>query len=148
MQLSGLKFLILRPHNIYGPRMGFSHVIPELIKKAKEKKVLEVYSPNHTRSFCYIDDAIEQIFRISNSNYKNEIFNIGNDNEEIKIISLAKKILCHLQLNKKIVQKNITKGSPSRRIPDIKKISKIIKIKNFISLDNGIRKILEWDRNE
>ena len=93
------------------------------------KKVLEVYSPNHTRSFCYIDDAIEQIFRISNSNYKNEIFNIGNDNEEIKIISLAKKILCHLQLNKKIVQKNITKGSPSRRILDIKKIFKIIKIK-------------------
>ena len=58
---SGLPVTIVRPHNIYGPRMGMSHVIPELIKKIlflKEGEELDVFSVNHTRTFCYIDDAI------------------------------------------------------------------------------------------
>ena len=90
--LSKHNYLILRPHNIYGPRMGSSHVIPELIKKMKKKECL-VYSPSHTRAFCYIDDAVDQILKLSfkTTNY-NEVYNIGNMKEEIKIFNLAKKI--------------------------------------------------------
>ena len=51
---SGLPYVINRFHNIYGPRMGYSHVIPEIIKKLySSKKKIEVYSPNHSRAFCY-----------------------------------------------------------------------------------------------
>ena len=52
-QLSKIEHIILRPHNIYGPRMGFSHVIPELIKKVfdRENKKITVYSPQHKRAF-------------------------------------------------------------------------------------------------
>ena len=65
--------------------MGFSHVIPELIKKIKNLKNVKVYSPNHTRAFCYIEDAIAQILFIEKRRV-NEIYNIGNPKEEIKII--------------------------------------------------------------
>ena len=144
-QFSNINYLILRPHNIYGPRMGTSHVIPELLEKAKKNKILKIYSPNHTRSFCYIDDAINQIIQISNSKNKNQIFNIGNNKEEIKIKDLAKKILSLLKINKKIIFEKNTEGSPPRRVPKIKKILSKIRIKKFVSLENGIKKMLEWE---
>ena len=59
---AGIPFTIFRPHNIYGPRMGMAHVIPEQLKKAwaaEEGDQLGVHSPDHRRSFCYIDDAVE-----------------------------------------------------------------------------------------
>ncbi len=54
VQLSGFNYLCLRPHNIYGPRMGYSHVIPELIKKIKfqKSKKIKIYSPSHKRAFA------------------------------------------------------------------------------------------------
>ena len=99
VQLSGLKYIILRPHNIYGPHMGFKHVISELIKKMQPTKnnknrTCQIFSPNHTRSFCYIDDAIKQIKNISfNKNSHNKIINIGNSKEEIN------SIRSHMQRN-------------------------------------------------
>ena len=60
---SGLPVTIIRPHNFYGPRMGLSHVIPELKKKVVElnDSSLDVFSVDHRRTFCYIDDAVEMI---------------------------------------------------------------------------------------
>ena len=60
------KAVIFRPHNIYGPRMGMSHVIPELLKKTHfiKNNKLNLFSPNHTRTFCFIDDAIKIIFKL------------------------------------------------------------------------------------
>ena len=55
---SGIPFTIIRPHNIYGPRMGMRHVIPELLERAyntKDNKLM-VFSPTHTRTFCYVND--------------------------------------------------------------------------------------------
>ena len=52
---SNIPFLILRPHNIYGERMGLNHVIPEILKKIKnlkDKELLKVFTPKHTRSFA------------------------------------------------------------------------------------------------
>ena len=100
---SNIPFLILRPHNIYGERMGLNHVIPEILKKIKnlkDKELLKVFTPKHTRSFCYIDDAINQIIKLTNSSFKNEDFNIGNDKDEISIYQLVRK--CLKILNKKI----------------------------------------------
>ena len=61
MLYSGLPFQIIRPHNIYGPRMGFRHVVPQLTTKAVLGKdgALELYSADHTRSFCFVTDAVE-----------------------------------------------------------------------------------------
>ena len=149
-QLSRLQYIILRPHNIYGPRMGFSHVIPELIKKIilEKKKISKktiVYSPNHTRAFCYIDDAIDQIIQLSLSrNVNNKIFNIGNMKEEIKIIDLAKKIKKIIYKKSKLIRGRITIGSPKRRVPDMSKTIKKTKLKKFTNLDNGLNKTIRW----
>ena len=59
---SGLPFTIVRPHNFYGPRMGLSHVVPQLLQRiheAADGDELVVYSIDHQRTFCFIDDAVE-----------------------------------------------------------------------------------------
>ena len=148
---SNLRYLILRPHNIYGPRMGFSHVIPELIKKIsiiKKNNPLELNSFDHKRAFCYIDDAINQIYLITKSKIVNEIFNIGNNQEEISIINLYKKII-ELSSRKdvKVIKKNINNFSPIRRLPDMKKIFKYIRKSKYTKLDYGLIKTLNWYKN-
>jgi nucleoside-diphosphate-sugar epimerase len=152
IQLSKINYLILRPHNIYGPRMGFSHVIPELIKKfllekKGKKKYTGIYSPSHTRAFCFIDDAIKQILLLSSDkNNNNEIFNIGNMREEIKIFNLAKKIKEIVFKKSKLKRLSITQGSPVRRVPCMKKTLKKIAFKKFTNLDDGIQKTFNWYR--
>jgi nucleoside-diphosphate-sugar epimerase len=145
-ELSNLNVISLRPHNIYGPRMGYSHVIPEMIKKINSKNnKINIFSPNHTRSFCYIDDAIDQITKISfKKKLKHKIYNIGNPLEEIKIFNLAKKINLLLKKNK-ILKKYIeTTGSPLKRKPDMNRT--FLEIDSFpkINLHEGLKKTINW----
>ncbi len=149
LQLSGLNYVILRPHNIYGPRMGYRHVIPELfLRISKSKNKIKIYSPNHTRAFCYIDDAIKQIMKIAFSkSCTNQIFNIGNKREEIKIFDLARKIHSYVKNNSKIFKGQNTPGSPKKRRPDMEKTLKLFKKFNFTNLDKGLQKTLDWYTN-
>ena len=152
LQLSKLKTIILRPHNIYGPRMGLSHVIPELIVKIlkeqkKSTKSTTVFSPSHKRAFCFIDDAINALELIMKSEKSmGEIFNIGNDKEEIQIIDLSKKLfdMANYQVDTKI--HNAPKGSVQRRCPNISKLRKL-GFEPSISLDEGLIKTLKWYKN-
>ena len=150
IQLSNIKYLILRPHNIYGPRMGFSHVIPELIKKfslekKKKKKNTIVFSPSHKRAFCYIDDAIDQIKKLTfTKRSENKIFNIGNMEEEITMFNLAIKLKNLIYVKSKIKKGKDTLGSPIRRIPDMNNTLKITKIKKLTSLNDGLKKTVNW----
>jgi len=150
VQLSKSNYLIIRPHNIYGPRMGCSHVIPELIKKLfLEKKEITkkslVFSPNHKRAFCYIDDAVDQIISLAlNPKTNNQIFNIGNMNQEIKIIDLAKKIKNLVFKKSNLVRGRVTKGSPTRRVPNMIKTIKKTKIKKFTNIDKGLLQTVSW----
>ena len=150
VQFLNNNYLILRPHNIYGPRMGYRHVIPELIKKInqeknKKKNKTYVFSPSHKRAFCYIDDAIKQIIQLSfNKKVKNSIFNIGNMKEEINMFNLAKLIKKKIYNKSKLKKGKITEGSPKRRIPDMTKTLRFIKLKKFTSLNDGIDKTTDW----
>jgi len=146
VELSGFDFINLRPHNVYGPRMGFSHVIPELIKKFKGKeRRIKIYSPTHKRAFCYVDDAINQMVKLAfNKKANNFSFNIGNNEEEIKIFDLAKKIKILLKSKKEIIKGKNTPGSPIRRVPDIQKTNKLIKKFKFTNLDQGLENYTNW----
>ena len=106
-------FTIFRPHNIYGPRMGMRHVIPELcVVRRTETGSIKVYSPEHTRTFCFVDDAVEQIFSLMRKqNALGETFNIGNEMPEISMAELAEIIV-------KIVDKDLAL-SP-RGIPQVR----------------------------
>jgi len=149
---SGLPFTILRPHNIYGERMGFSHVIPELLKKAyfiENKCPIEVASTNHSRTFCYIDDAISQIILAASlSVFQGVTVNIGTQSSEIKILDLAIKItkMVSYDLNKiiDITPSDNAPGSVSRRCPDMSLMYKLSGFISATSLDEGLIKTYEW----
>ena len=143
---SNIPFIILRPHNIFGERMGMSHVIPELIKKIhKSKKNLKLNNSNHKRSFCYIGDAVSMmILLMKNSKAVNRTYNLGDPNNEISILNLAKKLIKFSKSNKKIIKINHENFSVQRRLPDIKKILEDTRFKKKSNFDINLRKTYDW----
>ena len=142
------KMIIFRPHNVYGPNMGNEHVIPEIINKIKnalkyKKNYIKIQGTgNETRSFNYINDFVGGIKLLINKRLKFETFNIGNS-EEVKINYLAKKIMKKMNVNLKIKYQNLTKGSTSRRCPNINKIKKLGYKINY-PLDKGLEDTIIW----
>ena len=146
---SGIPFTVFRPHNVYGPRMGMSHVIPELLQRARkepENGVLEVASPSHKRAFCYIDDAIEQIVRMAGSELTiNQVLNLGNQDAENSIEEVAETVLKVLgREDISIKALDDTPGSPSRRCPDMTKTNEAINFKSQVGLREGTEKTYAW----
>jgi nucleoside-diphosphate-sugar epimerase len=144
---SGVPFTIFRPHNVYGPRMGMSHVIPEQLLKAHNANAndtIEVFSPSHTRSFCYIDDAVEFMFSLLEDKCEGLVFNLGSDFNEISMLDLVK--ICHDIMGKKlsIIEKGDTTGSPTRRAPDISLAKNLLGYQPIIPLEIGVEKTYTW----
>lgn len=146
-----LKKIIFRPHNIYGPAMGFEHVIPDIIKKIikqtkslkKNNCMIKIQGNGlESRSFCYVEDAVKGIVLASNKGKNREIYNIGNQ-DEIKIKNLIYKIGKILKVKVKIKSGKLQEGSASRRVPSIKKIKKL-GYKSFNSLEIGLTKTVNW----
>jgi len=140
------SFTIVRYHNVYGPRMGMEHVIPEILYRAKMgENPLSVYSPDHSRAFCYIDDAIKATIRSMRNRCTNgKTINIGNDLEEIRIKDLAKRILCHAKINVEIVFEKNVNDPIIRRCPDITLARELLEYKPLVSLDQGLEKTIAW----
>ncbi len=144
----GIPFTVVRYHNIYGPRMGFRHVIPEMFKKISDRDVVDVSSPSHTRAFCYIDDAVEATIRCCVSrNTEEMVLNIGNSQEEISIRDLVRKIAAILGREIRINELPDTPGSPVRRCPDVSKLERLTGFRATCSLEEGIRKAYEFYRH-
>ena len=145
---ANIPFVIVRLHNIYGPRMGMQHVIPqwiEKIKKDKKRKTFLIENENHTRTFCFIDDAVEMIRKLAFSNKKNITFNVGNSKPEVKIKDLIHIIFRTMEIKKyKLKSKKSNNFSPKRRVPDMKKFIKEFKYKGQITLSDGINKTYLW----
>ena len=149
-EFSNINFINIRPHNIYGPDMGYAHVVPELIYKIYKNKKVKVFSHNHKRAFCYIDDAIDQIVKLSlKKNIKKETINIGNPTQEINMYNLANKINVIMN-NKAKIKKNIkiTIGSPHRRVPSLSKFQRMVGKIDFTSLNDGLKKTVNWYIND
>ncbi len=148
LQQSNLPFTIIRPHNFYGPRMGMSHVIPELLQKAyraEENGSLEVYSVDHKRTFCYISDAVRMIRMLAeNEAACGEAYNIGNESPEVTIKTVAETVLKVTGKNISIAAKPATAGSPARRCPAMGKTGKCIGFTGEVSLEEGIRRTFAW----
>ena len=148
MNQSGLPFTIIRPHNFYGPRMGMSHVIPELLKKAftaKNGDKLEVFSVDHCRTFCYISDAVKMIRLLAESDKTlGEAYNVGNQQPEVSILKVAEMILEITGKNLLIEAKPATIGSPARRCPEMMKAEQCIAYRGQVCLKDGIERTYSW----
>ena len=122
------KFVIFRPHNVYGADMGNDHVIPEFIirfkKIGKKKNFLIHGTGNEVRSFIHIDDFINGFDRVFQRGKNSEIYNIGTT-EKVKISQLAYLISKNYKKKIKIIRSKLPKGSPSKRCPDIGKIKSL-----------------------
>lgn len=141
-----MPYSIIRYHNIYGPRMGFEHVVPEFCKRIYDKcDPFELFGGDETRAFCYITDCVDATIKTMRSKKTdNEIVHIGNDTEEVRIIDLAKLILC---ISNSKVQLKINKapsGSVKRRCPDISKIKILSGYNPKVGLNQGLMLTLDW----
>ena len=143
----GLKYTILRLHNIYGDRMGDNHVIPDLFSKFQTNN-FEVHGVDQTRTFCHIDDALSQIQNLTFKNEgTNEIFNIGVE-DEIRIKDLAQMILDILEIDASITELSPFKGSVNRRVPNMSKLKAHNHYENSVSLNSGLKQYYSWLKNQ
>lgn len=148
---SGLPVTIVRPHNIYGPRMGLSHVIPQMLERAhklRDGDDFNVWSVDHTRTFCFIDDAVEIIRRATESDTcLNKVINLGSQAPEITIGKLADVVLGVVGRKAVIVPQEPHSGSPARRCPDMSLTSSLVGYEAQCSLEEGVRQTWEWYRD-
>ena len=147
---SGLPFTIIRPHNVYGPRMGMAHVIPQLLEKAyraKEGGTIEVFSIDHRRTFCFIEDAVEMIARAAaTASCAGEVLNVGNQSPEVTIGELAEVILRTVGKRLTIHAEPATPGSPTRRCPDMSRMTELTGYRARVSLEEGVGRTYAWYR--
>ena len=140
------KMSMIRYHNIYGPRMGFEHVMPEFIMRIlKKEKPFSIFGGEETRAFCYIDDAVEATRLVMESEKtNNQMVHIGNSNEEVTIINLAKILFTISKETPDIEVKPAPEGSVQRRCPDISKLQNLTGFKPKISIHEGLNRMFVW----
>ncbi|MBU8772086.1 NAD-dependent epimerase/dehydratase family protein [Cytobacillus oceanisediminis] len=143
------KSRILRYHNIYGPRMGFDHVIPEVIMRTlKNENPMNAYGANQTRAFCYISDAIEATIGVGLELEDPHLtVNIGNSGEETPIRNLYETITKMVGNVPELNEKSAPLGSVNRRCPDVSLLEGLIGYSPKISLQEGLIETINWYKN-
>lgn len=144
----GLETRIARIFNTYGPRMRLNdgRVIPAFIGQALRGEDLTVFGDGkQTRSFCYVDDQIEGLYRLLLSDYSLPV-NIGNP-YEITILDFAKEVIKLTASKQKIIYKDLPQDDPLQRQPDISKAKEILNWEPKVTREDGMRKTYDYFRN-
>lgn len=144
------RAIIFRPHNVYGPDMGWEHVIPQFalrMKKLFEERQGSVDFPiqgtgNETRAFIYIDDFVAALLRVIEDGKTLNIYHIGTS-QETSISELARMMACCFNREILIVPGPLLPGSTPRRCPSIAKLTKLGFVPK-ISLPLGLAKTVAW----
>jgi dTDP-glucose 4,6-dehydratase len=136
---------IIRIFNTYGPRMRINdgRVVPNFIYQAINNKPITVYGTGkQTRSFCYIDDLVEGIFRLMNAN-TNEPVNLGNPTE-FTILELASLIIKLTGSKSRIIFKPLPQDDPKQRCPDISRAKRLLKWQPKVTLREGLTRTIPY----
>ncbi|TAN60496.1 SDR family oxidoreductase [bacterium] len=149
---------IVRIFNTYGPRMrkNDGRAIPNFISQALTNEPLTVYGRGlQTRSFCYVDDLIGGIINLlmakdgprpkGKNGWCHCPVNIGNPNE-MRLIDLAKTIIRLSESKSRVLHKPLPVDDPKQRRPDISKAKRYLKWQPNVGLETGLRKTIEWFR--
>lgn len=151
-QVYNVPVKMVRPFNVYGPgiRPDDYRVLPNFIEHALRKESLPIHGRGHnTRSFCYIADAIEAIFRVLFSKEHGESFNIGNPSPEISVKDLAELVAKAMPYPVEIRHIDpphavYATSDPKRRCPDITKLQERTGFQPKYSLNNGLKRTIQW----
>lgn len=145
------RVTIFRPHNVYGPDMGWEHVIPqfslrmkELCSQNKDKQVLFPIqgTGEETRSFIFIDDFVDGLMLMMEKGEHLGIYHIGTM-EEVSIATVAMEIGKHFGRDVTVVPGKLAEGGTMRRCPDIAKLKRL-GFNPCITLEQGIRATVAW----
>jgi nucleoside-diphosphate-sugar epimerase len=145
------RALIFRPHNVYGPDMGFEHVIPQFAVRLK--RVIAEHangvvpfpiqgSGRETRSFCHVDDLVQGVLVMRDKGEHLGIYHVGTT-EEVTIADLARRIAAIARREIALEPSAVLQGSTPRRCPDISKLS-ALGYRPGVPLDEGLPPTLEW----
>jgi dTDP-glucose 4,6-dehydratase len=141
----GLETRIVRIFNTYGPRMRLNdgRALPAFIGQALRGEDLTVFGDgSQTRSFCYVDDLVEGIYRLLLSDYAYPV-NIGNPTE-ISLLDFAKEILALTGSDRQIIFKPLPVDDPKQRQPDITKAKNLLGWEPKVSRSEGLRVTYEY----
>jgi dTDP-glucose 4,6-dehydratase len=141
----GLETRIIRIFNTYGPRMRLNdgRVLPAFIGQALRGEDLTIFGDgSQTRSFCYVADLVEGIYRLLLSDYAQPV-NIGNP-AEITIKEFAEEIINLTGTDQKVVYKELPKDDPKQRQPDITKAREILNWEPKVSREEGLKITLDY----
>jgi dTDP-glucose 4,6-dehydratase len=136
---------IVRIFNTYGPRMRLNdgRVVPAFVSQALTNKPITIFGKGtQTRSFCYVSDLIEGIYRLMLSDYDLPV-NIGNPNE-MTMLQFAEAILKATRSSSKIVHRPLPQDDPKQRKPDIAKAKKLLKWEPQVPLNEGMAKTIAY----
>jgi len=144
------RTIIFRPHNVYGPEMGWEHVIPQfLIRMNKLAKINDnlINFPiqgtgKESRSYIYISDFVDGLMLVLKNGAHLQTYNIGTE-AEISTCELAKEIAKLYGKKIKIVSGKIQKGSTLRRVPNISKLKKL-GFKQKVNINIGLLNTAQW----
>ncbi len=144
----GVETRIVRIFNTYGPRMRLDdgRALPTFMWQALKGKDITVFGDgSQTRSFCYVDDLIEGIYRLSQSDYVEPV-NIGNASE-ISILDFAKEVIELTGSKSKIIFKDLPEDDPKIRQPDTTKAKEILGWNAQVDRKDGLKKTLDYFKN-
>ncbi|MBU0552194.1 NAD-dependent epimerase/dehydratase family protein [Myxococcota bacterium] len=147
----GLEVVIFRPHNIYGPQMGFEHVIPEIVERIIDLSAgltrREIELPiqgdgSETRAFCYIDDGARGAYLAGQHGEAGHIYHLGRE-EETSIRDLILEIGRALDIELRLIPGPLRAGGTSRRCPDITKL-RALGYDPQVTLQEGVARSARW----
>lgn len=142
------RVLIFRPHNVYGPDMGWEHVIPEFCLRMIQNDTKDFPiqgNGQEKRSFIYIDDFIQGLMAVINKGEHLGIYHIGTQ-EEVTMKELAYTVAKSLGKDIQIIPGQLQPGSALRRCPDIQKITELGYNPEW-SLEKGVHITCNWYKN-
>lgn len=144
-KMLGFEITVVRYHNVYGPRMGFKHVIPHLVVRfRKGEEPFKVYGHDQTRAFCYISDAVKgTVLAMEQPGTNGEIYHIGTQ-EEISIGDLIRYSGELMNFNGTYEDAPTYPGSVSRRCPDITKARTQLGFSPEVSWKTGLAETINW----
>lgn len=144
----GFDAVVGRFHNVYGPRMGADHVIPEMSLRAlRGEDPFRVPGADQFRAFCHVDDAVEAMLRLmAVPEAAGQIVHIGNDRDETNIGDLAKLVLRLAGASPAIAPLAAPHGSVPRRCPDLSRLRELTGYEPAVPVEEGVRMTYAWYR--